>query len=222
MPTRSRSGVGWSNEGLSRSPRAQLTADYSRSDNEAKYRSRNPVVRHLVGRFLDRVGAAVEAVRPHRVLEVGCGEGIVLDYLGRRTTGTRFEGLELDAAALEEARARCPDTSFARGDVCELPFRSGAFDLVVCLEVLEHLPDPGRALREVRRVSRQGCLLSVPHEPFFRLGNALRGKNLARLGNPSDHLQHWGARDFAAFCAQHLTVRSCTRAFPWLIVYGTV
>jgi hypothetical protein len=62
----------------------------------------------------------------------------------------------------------------------------------------------------------------VPHEPFFRLGNALRGKNLARLGDPSDHLQHWGARGFAAFCERELSVRVRTGAFPWLIVYGTV
>jgi hypothetical protein len=62
----------------------------------------------------------------------------------------------------------------------------------------------------------------VPHEPFFRLGNLLRGKNLARLGDPSDHLQHWGAREFAAFCARELAVRVRTEAFPWLIVYGKV
>ena len=199
------------------------TAPPARSDNEGKYRSRNPVVRHLVGNFLRQVAAVVEGARPRRVLEVGCGEGIVLDYLSSRgASGVRFDGLELDSASLVEARGRCPATSFMRGDACELPIRSRTYDLVVCLEVLEHLHDPGQALREVRRVSRHGCLLSVPHEPFFRLGNALRGKNLARLGDPSDHLQHWGARDFAAFCGQHLTVRSTTRAFPWVIVYGTV
>jgi SAM-dependent methyltransferase len=199
-----------------------LTGPAARSDNEAKYRSRNPVVRRLVGNFLDRVAGAVGEARPRRVLEVGCGEGIVLEYLSRRATGVRFEGLELDGVAMERARVRCPDAGLMRGDVYELPFRNRAFDLVVCLEVLEHLSEPGRALREVRRVSRQGCLLSVPHEPFFRLGNALRGKNLTRLGDPSDHLQHWGARAFTAFCAEHLRVRSTIRAFPWLIVYGTV
>jgi SAM-dependent methyltransferase len=109
-----------------------------------------------------------------------------------------------------------------RGDACELPFGDQRFDLVVCLEVLEHLPEPERALRELRRVSRGGCLISVPHEPFFRAGNVLRGKNLARLGDPSDHVQHWGAREFAAFCGSELAVRVRTTTFPWLIVYGTV
>jgi SAM-dependent methyltransferase len=199
-----------------------VIAGAQRSDNEGKYRSRNPLVRHLVGRFLRRISELAATERPRRILEVGCGEGIVMAALAARLPGTRFDGLEFDETALEGARARCPGATLVRGDACALPFGDQSFDLVVCLEVLEHLPEPARALRELRRVSRAGSLLSVPHEPFFRLGNLLRGKNLARLGDPSDHLQHWGAREFAAFCARELAVRVRTEAFPWLIVYGKV
>jgi SAM-dependent methyltransferase len=199
-----------------------LTAGVPRSDNEGKYRSKNPVVRYLVGRFLARVSDLVASERPRRVLEVGCGEGIVLAALTARLPGARFDGLELDERALEEARGRCPGATLVRGDACELPFGNQIFDLVVCLEVLEHLPEPAVALRELRRVARGGCLLSVPHEPFFRMGNLLRGKNVARLGDPSDHLQHWRAGEFAAFCGRELDVRVRTSAFPWLIVYGAV
>ncbi len=194
----------------------------ARSDNEAKYRSRNPVVRRLVARFLQRVGDLVEAERPRRILEVGCGEAFVLEYLRGRVPGVQFHGVELDAAALARGRARCPEASFLRADVYDLPFASGSYDLVLCLEVLEHLDAPDRALREIRRVSRRGCLLSVPHEPFFRLGNLLRGRHLGGFGNPSDHLHHWGARGFTAFCARELAVRTAARSFPWVLVYGTV
>lgn len=201
---------------------AGLTAGLERSDNEGKYRSRNPVVRRLVGRFLRRVGDLVEAQRPRRVLEVGCGEGLVIQSLSRRLPATRFDGVELDAGALARAKALCPEACCMRGDLHALPFRDRAYDLVLCLEVLEHLAEPGLALQEIRRVSGGGCLLSVPHEPFFRLGNLARGKNLRRLGDPTDHLQHWGGRAFTAFCGQYLTVRTATTSFPWLIVYGTV
>ncbi len=180
------------------------------------------MVRHLLGRFLGQVSELAASERPRRILEVGCGEGIVLATLAARVPGARLDGLELDETALEEARKRCPGAGLVRGDACALPFRDQSFDLVVCLEVLEHLPEPVRALRELRRVTRAGCLLSVPHEPFFRLGNLLRGKNVTRLGDPTDHLQHWGAREFAAFCGRELAVRTRTTAFPWLIVYGSV
>jgi len=199
-----------------------VTVRRARSDNEGKYRSKNPLVRHLVAQFLRRVSDLVVAQRPRRVLEVGCGEGMVLAHLAARLPDARFDGLEVDETALVRARTRCPDVALVRGDACELPFGSRTFDLVVCLEVLEHLPEPTRALRELRRVARGGCLVSVPHEPFFRLGNVLRGKDLAQLGNPSDHVQHWGARGFAAFCGRELAIRVRTSAFPWLIVYGTV
>lgn len=164
--------------------------------------------------------AEIEA--PASVLEVGCGEGIVLGYLAERLPRARVDGVELFAPALDRARARSPGATLVRGDACALPVRSRSYDLVVCLEVLEHLPDPDRALREVARVSRRACLLSVPHEPFFRLGNLLRGRHVGRLGNPSDHLQHWGARQFRAFCRRELTLRDATGSFPWLIVHGTV
>lgn len=175
-----------------------------------------------MARFLRQVGDLVEAARPRRVLEVGCGEGTVLRYLTARLPRARLDALELDAAALGAASRQSPGGRFVRGDACELPFRSRAYELVVCLEVLEHLPEPGRAFRELRRVASGGCLVSVPHEPYFRLGNLCRGRHLARLGNPSDHLQHWGAREFRAFCGEYLSVRTATTAFPWLIVYGTV
>jgi SAM-dependent methyltransferase len=199
-----------------------VIAGAQRSDNEGKYRSRNLVVRHLVGRFLQRVTELAASERPRRILEVGCGEGIVLATLAARLPGSRFDGLEFDEPALKAARKRCPGATLVRGDACALPFGDQSFDLVVCLEVLEHLPEPARALRELRRVARAGCLLSVPHEPFFRLGNLLRGRNVTRLGDPTDHLQHWGAREFTAFCERELAVRTRTTAFPWLIVYGTV
>lgn len=199
-----------------------MIAGAQRSDNEAKYRSKNPVVRYLVGRFLSRVSDLAATEGPRRVLEVGCGEGIVLAAMATRLPGTGFDGLELDETALEQARTRCPGARLVRGDACELPFEDRSFDLVVCLEVLEHLPEPARALRELKRVARSACLLSVPHEPFFRLGNVVRGKNVARLGDPSDHIQHWGARGFAEFCGRELAVRIRTTSFPWLIVYGTV
>jgi SAM-dependent methyltransferase len=136
--------------------------------------------------------------------------------------GARIDGVELDAAALSRARCRCPNVSLVQGDVCGLPVRSGAYDLVLCLEVLEHLDEPRRAIRELRRVTRGGCLLSVPHEPYFRLGNLLRGRHLRHLGNPEDHVQHWGAPGFRALCAEHLTLRRTARPFPWLVVLGGV
>lgn len=193
----------------------------ARSDNEAKYRSRNPVVRLLVRRFLATVGRLAAAEGAERVLEVGCGEGLVLRYL-RERHGLLVDGVEPDPVALAAARRRNPQSRLWRGDACRLGVRSGSYDLVLCLEVLEHLAEPAAALRELRRVARRRLILSVPHEPYFRLGNCLRGRHLARLGDPPDHRQHWTRRGFEAFCRRELGLERTVLAFPWVVVVASV
>lgn len=175
-------------------------------------------MRFLVRRFLAEVSRLVGERAPDRVLEVGCGEGLVMEYLRARHPRLRLAGVEPDIDALRLARARNPGSLLLQGDAGALGIGSGTHDLVLCLEVLEHLVDPGGALIEIRRVARRGCILSVPHEPFFRLGNVLRGKNLGRLGDPADHVQHWTRRRFEAFCRKHVRLERTVLAFPWIIV----
>lgn len=193
-----------------------------RSDNEAKYRSRNPVVRYLVRRFLAEVSRLVGERAPDPILEVGCGEGLVMEHLRARHPHLRLDGVEPDPDALGLARVRNPGSLLVQGDAGALPIGSGTYDFVLCLEVLEHLADPGRALAEIRRVARRGCILSVPHEPFFRLGNVLRGQNLGRFGDPPDHVQHWTKRRFETFCREHVRLERTVLAFPWILVAGAV
>ncbi len=73
-------------------------------------------------------------------------------------------------------------------DITSLGFRRGSFELVLCLEVLEHVPHPLAALAELRRVASRRCLISVPHEPSFRLATFLRGKHLRQWGNHPEHV----------------------------------
>ena len=70
-----------------------------------------------------------------------------------------------------------------------LPFPDRCADLVTCIELLEHLPTYRPAVRELARITRGRCIVSVPWEPWFRLGNLGRGKNLGRLGNDPEHVQ---------------------------------
>jgi SAM-dependent methyltransferase len=116
------------------------------------YRGRRVIVRSE----LDRLGLPKSA----EVLDAGCGSGRTLEDLVEYGT---VSGIELDPDAAEFAASRgCGEVKVGRLE--ELPWDAGAFDLITCLDVLEHIPNDRGALAELRRVSRPGgwLLLTVP------------------------------------------------------------
>jgi SAM-dependent methyltransferase len=97
---------------------------------------------------------------PARCLDAGCGSGRTLLMLAGYGP---VSGVELNDEAAEVARAR-GDFDVRNGRLEELPFESSSFDLITCLDVLEHTADDVVTLRELRRVAAAGAwlLLTVP------------------------------------------------------------
>jgi ubiquinone/menaquinone biosynthesis C-methylase UbiE len=100
--------------------------------------------------------AAVEELRPERVLEVGCGMGEFAERV-RRETGAEVVATDLSPRMVELTRERGIDASVA--DVEELPFADGEFDCAAANWMLYHVADLDRALAELRRVLRPGGVL---------------------------------------------------------------
>lgn len=89
-----------------------------------------------------------------RVLDVATGPGYVAELAAAR--GASVVGLDIAEGMLAEARRRLPALEFVVGDAERLPFGEGEFDAVVGSFVVNHLPDPERALAEAVRVVRPG------------------------------------------------------------------
>ena len=151
---------------------------------------------------------ALRLPRGGRVLEVGCGRGIALPVLFDRLEPNELVGLDLDVALLAEAQARVwrtgTDATLVEGDVRDLPFESGRFDLVVDFGTCYHASDTmeGRraALNEVSRVLRDGGLFV--HEtpvaqrlahPVRSLGRRLPWRDVPQLA-PDRGAVLWGVR----------------------------
>jgi hypothetical protein len=98
-----------------------------------------------------------------------------------------------------------------------LPLAARSADLVTCIELLEHLPTYEAAVVELARITRGRCVVSVPWEPWFRLGNLGRGKNVRRLGNDPEHVQAFTPRRLRAALGAGFAQVAVTPAFPWLI-----
>ncbi|BAJ30586.1 MULTISPECIES: methyltransferase domain-containing protein [Kitasatospora] len=113
-------------------------------------------------------GYLLPELRPgQRVLDVGCGPGTITADLAELVgPDGRVVGVEPGAEVLAEAARHAAgrglaNLSYEVADVYELPYADASFDVVHAHQVLQHLPDPVAALREMRRVTAPGGVIAV-------------------------------------------------------------
>jgi 2-polyprenyl-3-methyl-5-hydroxy-6-metoxy-1,4-benzoquinol methylase len=173
-----------------------------------KHGTANPVARYLVGGFYRAFDGLLAASGARKVHEIGCGEGVLC--LRAAAMGCEVSGSDLEPAAIEEARRR------ARG--LSRPPVFSLMDILVCCEVMEHLPDPEKALDALADSGAPMVLLSVPREPVWRVLNVARGRYLADWGNTPGHLNHWSRRGFLAFASRRFDIVAARAPLPWTFV----
>jgi SAM-dependent methyltransferase len=107
--------------------------------------------------------------KPLRILDVGCGTGINLKYL--QDLGDAY-GLDISKDALKFSRSRGLP-SLICGSADKLPFKDGRFDLVLALDVIEHIDEDIFAVRELCRVLKPGghLIITVPAFQFLWSGH---------------------------------------------------
>jgi len=121
------------------------------------------------------------------LIDVGCGNGLFLKHLNdmRESCFERLCGADRSMAALAWV-----ETEKVQAGVESLPFSEGEFDIVSCMEVLEHLPQTIyiSALNELSRIARRYILISVPHNENLRMSLTECEKCCCRF-NPNYHLR---------------------------------
>ena len=116
-------------------------------------------------------GEAAAFLLPHLrpdmwLLDVGCGPGSITRGLAEHLSAGKVVGLDLSRDTLEGARhdaaaRRLQNLRYEEGSVYELPFPEGSFDVAYAHQVLQHLREPGAALREMLRVLTPRGLVAV-------------------------------------------------------------
>jgi SAM-dependent methyltransferase len=142
-------------------------------------------------RLLDQAGTLVELLHRDtnyppgsRVLEAGCGVGAQTVTLAARSPGARFTSVDISADSIAEARRRVDlaglaNVEFSQADILAPPFSPVSFDHVFACFVLEHLPQPERALAALGDVLRPGGTITV-----------IEGDHGSAFFNPDDLAAH--------------------------------
>ena len=101
----------------------------------------------------------VKQYRAGNFLDLGCGFGETYNLFVRNGIKLRYVGMDVTRKFIDICKERYPEAEFMTGQMQDIPFPDESFDIVSCRCVLEHLPDPEPAIREMARVSAKAVVV---------------------------------------------------------------
>jgi SAM-dependent methyltransferase len=170
-----------------RNPQAEQMADESMVRNLAAQASAIwPQEEPLLARYALRADA--------RIADIGCGSGEITARLAALFPGAHIVGIDILEGSIAYARKRyaalAPRIRFEPGDAFELRLPSDAFDLVTCRHMTQAIPEPERALAELRRICKPGGWLHVLSEDYGMMHTPVGTLNTDRLWQGAIEFAH--------------------------------
>ena len=196
---------------------------YVKKDSNQNYISLNPLIQYLLQRLLKKIAGLMNEINSASLLtlDIGCGEGYMIEYLHLQQVVGRYIGVDLNLKRIACAAAYHPVCKYLAADVVALAFKSNTFDCILAAEMLEHIRNPIKALEEIKRVAKPSAhlIISVPNEPLFRWCNMLRGKYWRRGGRTPAHVNFWKLSDIRKLLRQYCEIEKehIVSTFPWLL-----
>ena len=151
-----------------------------------------------------------------RLLEIGCGSGIMLNYMDK--LGWKTEGIDVDQSAVANAQGKGLNVSL--GSLEQQNYQTDSFDAVMLSHVIEHVPDPKSLLRECHRILKPGGMLTMVTPNNESIGCRVYKRSWMHL-DPPRHLILYNCRTFDAFAREagftgiqtHTTIRDAHSLF---------
>ncbi|GMU24698.1 MAG: hypothetical protein AMXMBFR13_47710 [Phycisphaerae bacterium] len=140
----------------------------------------NPFHRRRFETISRMLNTAVGGQPSPAILDLGCGEGHMTAEFQKCVPGGEVSGLDYSVSAIAQATARYPGIDFIVADACSPPYADSYFDVVVCANLWEHVPDPLALLAIISRISKPGAWLIISTPSRYRYSNLIR----ALLGRP--------------------------------------
>ncbi len=124
---------------------------------------------------LELVREAVSSIKgAPKILDLGCGQGHITEKIREAFSDGEVTGLDYSVSAIEYAHKHFPKNDFSVGDAYHCPYTDGYFDIVVCNNIWEHVPDPLYLLSRIKRSIKSGGYLIVSTPSRYRVINLVR------------------------------------------------
>jgi len=160
------------------------------------------------------------------ILDVGCGSGYLAHLLKRERPSLEIHGCDIAEAALVQSREVLDVAYYLDLDRANLPEPNDKFDLVVCTEVLEHIYDVSRCVREIARVLKPGgfFIVTVPNLSFWRFRlEVLRGRIPSLIANEL-HIHAFNVSRLESLLRDYefriTSVMGMRNRWPWLLRFS--
>ncbi len=170
-------------------------------DYERMYRARGRRFRHRCRLEILREQVQATLAPEDSICDVGCGDGYASSWILGGLSYRRYVGVDLSETKLQLARARIDRSRCVIADGESCPLGDGTFQVALCLETLEHLPEPAKLLGEIHRLLAEGghLFLSLPfdswlQEPLVKLWHSLRPRREQKF---HEHLGFLTPRDMS-------------------------
>ncbi len=185
----------------------------ARTQDEIKYSDK--VRKVLINGLLKKVLQQIQKLKAKEILDVGCGEGFTHQYFLGKDKSLKIVGIDQNKDLIEKAKKRNPLVSYFSNDLFSLKDEQN-YDLLLMMEVLEHLEEPKKALLKINNLCKK-AIFTVPYEPWFSVFSLLSGKYLKTLGKHPEHLNFWNPKTLKKFLEEGYSEVSVLVSFPWLI-----
>lgn len=175
----------------------KFTSTCSMDINYAKERDSKRSTKYRLWRRTTEILSALEEFAPKPVkdiIDLGAADGRMLHMIHRKYPQARCVGVEYNQDLVDFGKTKFSNLELIQGDILSLDFPDDSFDVAIATAVIEHLPDPGKATREARRVlKRGGIFVLTSPDPFWeylatKVGHLKDGQhnkvmNLSQLSN---------------------------------------
>jgi 2-polyprenyl-3-methyl-5-hydroxy-6-metoxy-1,4-benzoquinol methylase len=195
------------------------------SDTGEVYVTNNFLLKILNRRFVRKIKFMLNDFGAYNLqgVDIGSAEGQLLSLLIAGGEIDKICSIELEFEKIQSSILQNKNIQFVQADAQCLCCKDNSFDFVMATEILEHLPEPEKALAEIYRIAKPNApiVISVPFEPFFHYGNLIRGKHFSRGGKTPSHLHFWHKKEFSNLLCRYLNIKESysIATFPWLVYY---